>query len=221
MIGIKKIKFYIFLALMIISFALFLVFIFTGYDSQHFLMTLESYGVPELLYTAWIILAVATTLPISAVIFAGIVYFTFFKAMIYAFIGILLGAVITFYLSRWLGRDYIKSEYNTKGKGKLAAINRIIQKNSVAYVVVLAFVYIFPTNLAYMIAGVTDMTLGQVVLITVLGNITTTLGVGAISLGILGSNITYIIGGAAILAIINIVPILIYYKQMKELIRVL
>ncbi len=221
MVNVKKIKFYVFVTLAAASLAFFLLAVKLGYNSTRYLAAFEGYNVPQLLYIGWIILAVATTLPISAVLFAGILYFSFIWAMIYAFIGILLGAVITFYLARWLGEDYVRDEYKSKDKGKMHALNVLIQKNSKAYVILLAFIYIFPTNLAYMIAGVTNMTLGQVVLITVLGNITTVLGVGMIFIGILNFNLIYIIGGAVILLLVNMLPILWYYKELKKLIVLL
>ena len=200
----------------VFSLAFFALPYITGFNAQSLVQSFENYGVPQLLYIGWMILAVATTLPISAVMFAGILYFSFSIAMIYTFIGVILGAVITFYMARWLGKDYIKQEYKSKDKGKLHEINVLIQKKPLPYVVLLSFVYIFPTNLAFMIAGVTDMTLLQVVILTVLGNITTTAAVGLISLGIINSNISYLILGIIIIAIINISPIVYYWKETKE-----
>lgn len=219
MVNIKKIKFYILLVLMIASLLVVLGAFRHGYDVSHYFDALEGYKIPELLYVGWIVLAVATTLPISAIIFAGILQFTFMWAMIYAFIGIIIGAVATFYLSRWLGEDYVKTEYKSKHRGKMHRLNILLQKNSRAYVILLAFIYIFPTNLAYMLAGVTNMKLREVVLITVLGNVSTALGVGMIFLGVLKLSPSYATGGIIILIIVNIIPILLYYEKLKELIK--
>lgn len=218
---IKKIKFYIFIFLAVASLGLVLAALLLGYDITHYLTGLEGYKIPQLLYIGWITLAVATTLPISAVLFAGILYFSFKWAMLYAFAGIIIGAVVTFYLARWLGEDYVESEYKSKHKGKMHKLNVLLQESSRAYVVLLAFIYIFPTNLAYMIAGLTDMKLREVVIITVLGNVSTVFGVGLIFLGILGTSFTYIISGAVILLLVNLAPILWYYPEMKKVFALL
>jgi uncharacterized membrane protein YdjX (TVP38/TMEM64 family) len=218
MIDLKKLKFIVLAVLAVISLTLFVVPTIFGLDVEVFRGVLETYGVPQLIYVAWIILATVTTLPVSAAMIAGIIYFSFVDAMILTCVGMLIGAIGTFYVSRWLGKDFVKVDYKIKGRTKLHIFNELVHKHSLAYVVLLAFIYAFPSNLAYMIAGVTEVTLFQLVCIVALGNLGTAFGVGGIILGVLQSNISYIIAGALLLAAINILPLFRYYKEMKKLV---
>ena len=218
MIDLKKLKFIVLAVLAVISLTLFIVPTIFGLDVEVFRGVLETYGVPQLIYVAWIILATVTTLPVSAAMIAGIIYFLFVDAMILTCVGMLIGAIGTFYVSRWLGKDFVKVDYKIKGRTKLHIFNELVHKHSLAYVVLLAFIYAFPSNLAYMIAGVTEVTLFQLVCIVALGNLGTAFGVGGIILGVLQNNISYIIAGVLLIAVINIVPLFRYYKEMKKLV---
>jgi uncharacterized membrane protein YdjX (TVP38/TMEM64 family) len=216
--NVKKLKFYILVVLAAISILLVLFSSIIGYNPERFKFILETYGVPQLLYILWIILATATTLPISVVMIAGIVYFSFFNAMLYTFIGMLIGAVGTFYASRWLGHDFVRQAAGIKGQGRIHIFNQLIHRHSLAYVVLLAFIYAFPSNLGFMIAGVTDVRLRDVLWITVLGLFTTGLGIGWLILGGLNGSLTYILLGAALLLAVNLIPLVMYWSHLKRII---
>jgi uncharacterized membrane protein YdjX (TVP38/TMEM64 family) len=214
----KKFKFYVLVILAFLSIVLVLFSTVLGFNPESFKFILETYGVPQLLYILWIILATATTLPISVVMIAGVFYFSFFNAMLYTFIGMLIGAVGTFYASRWLGHEFVRQAAGIKGQGRIHIFNQLIHQHSLAYVVLLAFIYAFPSNLGFMIAGVTDVRLREVLWITVLGLFTTGLGVGWLILGGLNGNITHIILGAVLLLVVNLVPLAIYWSHLKRII---
>ena len=216
--NIKKLKFYILVVLSALSLVLILFSTILGYNPDRFSFILQTYGVPELLFISWVILATATTLPVSAVMIAGIIYFSFFYAMAYTFIGMLIGSIGTFYASRWLGKDFVKEAVGLKGKGRIHILNQLIHKHSLAYVILLAFVYAFPSNLAYMIGGVTDIKFKDMLLIIIFGNLTTALGVGWIILGAVNSGLEFILGGAALILIVNVIPLAMYWGHLRKLV---
>jgi uncharacterized membrane protein YdjX (TVP38/TMEM64 family) len=216
--NIKKFKFYILVVLAALSLVLILFSTVLGYDPERFGSILQTYGVPELLFILWVILATATTLPISAVMIAGIIYFSFFYAMAYTFIGMLIGSIGTFYASRWLGKDFVKEAAGLKGTGRIHIFNQLIHEHSLVYVILLAFVYGFPSNLAYMLGGVTDVKFRDMMLIIIFGNLTTALGVGWIILGVVGGSLRFILGGAALILLVNVIPLAMYWQHLKKLV---
>jgi uncharacterized membrane protein YdjX (TVP38/TMEM64 family) len=218
MINFKKLKFYTLLLLVIISLTIVIFPFFSGYDPAYYKALLDYFNIPQFIYLGWVILATATTLPISAAMVAGIVYFSFSEAMLLTVMGVLIGTISTFYASRWLGKEFVQEDFNIKGKTKLHIFNELMHKSSFAYVTLLTCVYAFPSNLAYMIAGVTGMSFWQMLVIVIIGNLSTVFAVGVIILGVLNTNISYVLGGAALLLVVNIMPITMYYKEMKKLV---
>ncbi|MCX8158989.1 MAG: VTT domain-containing protein [Candidatus Pacearchaeota archaeon] len=218
MINFKKLKFYTFLLLAFLSLIVVVYPFFRGYDVIYYKNLLEYFNIPELIYLGWIVLATATTMPISAPMVAGIIYFSFDKALLLTFVGIITGAIGVFYISKYLGKDFVKENYGIKSKTKIHLFNELMHKHSLAYVVLITCVYAFPSNLAYMIAGVTETSLLKLVIIVLIGHVGTAFAVGALVFGGLNSNITYILIGVAYLALINIIPIGLYHKEMKKLV---
>jgi len=218
MIDIKRIRFHIFLILAVISLVIAIFPFFGNYNVAYYRQLLDFFSIPELVYVGWIILATATTMPISAAMVAGIIFFSFAKAMVLTVFGVIIGAVGTYYLSIILGKGFVEEDYNIKGKTKMHIFNELMHEHSVAYCILLAAVYIFPSNLAYMIAGLTGLSLMQLLLIVFLGNITTVFATGLILFGLINSNMTHSIIGFVLLIIINIIPVIFYYKEMKKLI---
>jgi len=218
MIKLKRIRFYIFLILAVLSLVIVVFPFFGNYNVAYYRQLLEYFSIPELVYVGWIILATATTMPISAAMVAGIIFFSFAKAIMLTFFGVIIGAVGTYYLSMILGKGFVEEDYNIKGKTKMHIFNELMHKHSVAYCILLAAVYIFPSNLAYMIAGLTGLSLMQLLSIVFLGNLTTVFATGLILFGIISQNITYFAIGAAALVTINTIPVIFYYKEIKKLI---
>lgn len=218
MINFKKLRFYALVGLAIASIIIALYPFFGGYSTEYYKAMLESYGIPQIVYLGWVILATATTLPISAAMVAGIAYFSFTEAMLLTCAGVLIGAISTFYVARFLGKEFVQEDYEIKSKTKMHIFNELMHKSSTAYVALLACVYAFPSNLAYMIAAVTGMAFWRMIIIVIIGNLGTVLAVGGIILGVLEYNVAYVLGGAAFLLIVNIVPITMYYEEMKKLV---
>jgi uncharacterized membrane protein YdjX (TVP38/TMEM64 family) len=218
MINFKKLKFYVLLILAIISVLIFVFPFFGGYNPENYRAMLESFRIPQLLYMGWVALATATTLPISAAMVAGIAYFSFSRAMLYSCIAIVSASIATYYVAKFLGKGFVREDYQIKSKKKIHLFNQLMHEHSRAYAILLSFVYVFPSNLSFMLAGITGIPFLQFIAIVVLGNISTAFAVGLIILGVLNLNVTYVLGGAAFLLAINIIPIVTYYPQMKKLV---
>lgn len=218
MIDFKKIKFYIFLFLGFASLIVFIIPVMYGFDAAYARSVLESYGIPQLIYVAWMALATATTLPISVVMIAGIIYFSFWRAMIWTFIGILIGTMGLYAISRWLGRDFLMEEANIKGRKKVHLLNQLIHAHSRAYTVLLSFLYPFPSNLGFMIAGASGMGFWEALVIAVLGNLGTAFGVGLIILGAIIPSSLHLAAGIALILLINVIPVILYHRQLKKVV---
>jgi len=212
----KKLKFYSFITFFILSLSLIL---FSGLF--HFNLTsigslLERYdNAASVIYVTLITLATATTLPINVTILSGMLVFPVYYIILLTLIGVLIGVHILFYMSRNITEDEFR-RYTKIRKDKLKDIVDLLRKDSLAFVVLLTFVYAFPSNLAGMIAGFTKMKLYKFVTISIIGH-----GISATSVILMVHNLY--IGNSlnvaiflTILILNTLIPIIIFRKSIKD-----
>jgi len=85
-------------------------------------------------------------------------------------------------------------------------------------VIILNFVYFFPSNLAHIVAGITNLKLSKFLFATIIGNFLNTLAIILIIQGFYVSNIPHIILGAVIIFVSSSIPFIVYRKKVKYLI---
>ncbi len=214
----KKIKFVIFL--IFITFALTSVFFAgkLGYNIENIQeLLLEYYYTSILIYIILISIASATTLPISIIAIPGILVFSFWSAVLYAFVGILLGAMFVFFISRYFGKSFIKEYVELKG-GRLKKLNEIVEERSFKMIILLNFVYFFPSNLAHMVAGLTKTPFHKFLFATSAGNFANFLAVVILVQGIVYLNYYYIFSSILILILTTLLPLYFYRKHVRDII---
>ena len=215
MISSKKIKFFVFI---IFFLSTLLLFFFAGavhYNSESITGFLKAYGsFAVIIYMLLIALASATTLPITLVLIPGVIIFSFINSLIYAMFGIILGAIFTYFFSRYTGKDFL-NEYAEKRK----KLKNLIEKNSLPIVMILNFVYFFPSNLAHITAGITGLKFSKILIATIAGNFFNIFAILLIILGFYSSNNPYIFAGITILAASSLVPFIVYRKKVLSLIE--
>jgi len=124
MVNYKKIKFYILVIMILASLSLFLFADKLGLDQKLSAGNLENNLPSVIIYLAWMTFASATTLPISLVLIPGILLFSFQWAIILSFIGIVLGALIIYYLTIFLGKDFVEDWEALSSPAYLAGIKK-------------------------------------------------------------------------------------------------
>lgn len=214
----KKIKFILFIIFAVLSLV---VVFFAGYlkwdiDVIKNLISMY-YLLSILIYIILVAIAAATTLPISVIVAAGILIFSFPVAVLYAFIGILIGAYFVFLITRYSGKEFFKEYSRLKG-GKLKAFNILLESNAFSFLMLLNFVYFFPSNLAHMVAGITNTKFSKFLFATAAGNFPNTFAVALFIEGLYKTNNIYIIISVCILILATAIPLYIYRKHMKDVI---
>lgn len=164
-------------------------------DIQNYI---EGFGAfAPLVYIIIFALVPLTLFPDSVIAIAGGLVFGFFKGYIYTTIGALIGGTISFYISRFLGRDVVKK----LTKDKLDSVEKMINEKGFTIVFLLRLIPLFPFDVISYGAGFTSMKYKDFATATVLGTIPGILvftNIGAKSVNI-GSSSFYISIAALIL----------------------
>ena len=214
----NKTKFIIFLIIAVISLA---VVVFVGIlnynvsSVKSLILSYKSFSI--LIYIILIAIAAATTLPITATLIAGMLVFSFTESLLYAFLGIYIGAFVMYIISLKTGRGALM-EYSHLGKGKLKVLNMLIHENSFSLVLFLNFVYFFPSNLAHMIAGATNLDFKRFSFATIIGNFSNTFSVALLIFGLINMNYNYVITAIIFLILITGIPLYVYRRHFRDII---
>lgn len=120
-------------------------------------------------------------IPISTFTIAGGYLFGFWHGLLLSMIGATISAVVSFYVSRYLFRDYVKQRL----RGKFALIDRDIANKSPFIIVLLRVIPIIPYDVVGYLAGASSVKFKDYLPGTIIGELP-----GAIALTMLGSSLT-------------------------------
>ncbi|MDU1455074.1 MAG: TVP38/TMEM64 family protein [Paeniclostridium sordellii] len=165
----------------------------------------SSFGrLAPLVYIIMFALVPLTLFPDSILAMGGGMVFGLFKGYIYTLIGALIGATISFYISRKLGRAFVKK----LTKEKLDNIEELINSKGFFIVLILRLVPLFPFDIISYGSGLTSIKYKDFLLATIIGTIPGILvftNIGAQSVNI-GSNSFYIsIMGLILLVLLSLI----------------
>lgn len=161
---------------------------------------IDSYGsFAPIVYIIMFALVPLTLFPDSVLAIAGGLVFGLYKGYIYTAIGALIGATISFYISRKLGRNMIKKFT----KDKLDSIEIMVNAKGFSIILLLRLIPLFLFDVISYGAGLTSVKYKDFIIATFLGTIPGILvftNIGAQALNI-GSNNFYISIASLILLI--------------------
>lgn len=174
-------------------------------DSKDIQTYVNSFGkLAPIIYIIIFALVPLTLFPDSIIAIAGGLIFGLVKGYIYTAIGAILGATLSFYISRKLGRNFVKK----LTKEKLDNIEEMINSNGFFIIFMLRLIPLFPFDIISYGAGLTSVKYKDFILATFLGTIPGILvftNIGAQSVN-MGSGSFYIsIGALVLLFIISMV----------------
>jgi len=213
----RKIKSIIFILIAVFSVIAFFFADYLNYDTQTIKSLIsQNYYLSVFIFLILIIVAAITTLPISAASIPGVLVFSFVNTLFYVMIGIVTGASLLYYLSKKLGRDFIKEYSDLKG-GRLKAFNELLHENSFRFVILLNFVYFFPSNLAHMVAGITNLKISKFLFATIVGNFLNSFSIILLIFGIINKNTIYIFLGVLVLALTTLTSLYIFRRDIKDI----
>lgn len=154
-----------------------------------------------LVYIVMFALVPLTLFPDSVLAIGGGLIFGLAKGYLYTLIGALLGASLSFYISRKLGRNFVKKIT----KEKLDTIEEMINSKGFFVILLLRLIPLFPFDIISYGAGLTNIKYRDFLFATIVGTIPGILvftNIGAQSVNI-GSNSFYISIMALILLLLS------------------
>jgi uncharacterized membrane protein YdjX (TVP38/TMEM64 family) len=122
------------------------------------------------LYVLFYIVGCVLLLPGTILSFAGAVLFGPWEGTLYTWIGANIGAVLAFYLARWLGRDFVDQLL----AGRFQAFDERIRTHGFKGLLILRLVPLFPFNGINFASGLTSIGVRDYVLATAIGIIPAT-----------------------------------------------
>lgn len=144
-----------------------------------------------------------TLFPDSILAIGGGLIFGLSKGYVYTVIGALIGATISFYISRKLGRDFVKKIT----KEKLDNIEDMIDSNGFFIILMLRLIPLFPFDIISYGAGLTSVKYKDFIIATFIGTIPGILvftNIGAQSINIGSGSFYMSIGSLVLLVLISI-----------------
>ena len=154
-------------------------------DSKDIQTYVNSFGkLAPIIYIIIFALVPLTLFPDSIIAIAGGLIFGLVKGYIYTAIGAILGATLSFYISRKLGRNFVKK----LTKEKLDNVEEMINSNGFFIIFMLRLIPLFPFDIISYGAGLTSVKYKDFILATFLGTIPgilvfTNLGAQSVNMG--------------------------------------
>ena len=129
---------------------------------------ITSFGkLAPLIYIVMFALVPLTLFPDSILAIGGGLIFGLYKGYIYTLIGALIGASLSFYISRKLGRNFVKKIT----KEKLDYIEKMINSKGFFVILLLRLIPLFPFDVISYGAGLTNIKYRDFVFATIIGTV--------------------------------------------------
>ena len=174
-------------------------------DSKDIQTYVNSFGkLAPIIYIIIFALVPLTLFPDSIIAIAGGLIFGLVKGYIYTAIGAILGATLSFYISRKLGRNFVKK----LTKEKLDNVEEMINSNGFFIIFMLRLIPLFPFDIISYGAGLTSVKYKDFILATFLGTIPGILvftNIGAQSVNMRSGSFYISIGALVLLFITSMV----------------
>lgn len=151
--------------------------------------------------------ALMTFLPLlpMPLVLAGSFIFPFLEVWIYSLIGGLIFSLISFYLAKLLGRDYIESREAENRKTRL--LFESIRKKNLSRSIMLRLCFIIPPEMINIVSGLSGIKLKEFVIAYFISNIPLLFFSILLIKSIIYGNSAFFIISAVILALMIIIPL--------------
>jgi len=216
----SKKRFVLFIAFIVVSI---LVSIFSGYFSlnipsiQSFVST--NHVLVAFLFTFLFIVLTSFAFSVTVMTSIGVLFFSVPEAITYAMIGITGSFIIDFFISRKLGKDYVK-KYIEKRGGKLEEFENILEKNTFKTTFLLSAIFFVPSTIPNLLGGIMDMKFKDYFIASFLGRLPNTIFTVYFINGLLYSNSYQIYGSIAVLILTSLVSLYFYNGEIKHIMRI-
>ena len=155
---------------------------------------------------------------VTVMIGLGILLFPVWAVIIYAMIGIMGSSIIDFYLSRKLGKDYLRN-YISKRGGEIEKLNKVMEENPFKTILILSAIYFVPPTIPNLLGGVIKINLRDYSIATFIGNLPNTVLTAYLINGFFYSNILQISLSITGLVLTTLISLYFYKGEFKEILH--
>jgi len=204
------------------KFALFLIFLvislFVALFSGYFGLNSSSIGVfvslnptfASFLYIFLFIVLTTFSFSVSVMTSLGTIFFSGIEVFIFSIIGIMGSSVIDFYVSRKLGKEYVRNKL-IKNQAGLERFDEILEKDNFKTIFILSALFFVPPKIPNLLGGVMKINFGKYFIATFLGNMPNTIFTIYLIKGVLYSDIVQIY--LSVIGLIAITSISLYFYK--------
>jgi uncharacterized membrane protein YdjX (TVP38/TMEM64 family) len=215
----NKTKFKLFVGFLLLSL---FVAIFSGYFSFNLppleKIVSENYLLSVTIYLLLFIILVSFSFSATAMMFAGVIFFSIPLMIFCAMVGIMGGAIVHYFISQKLGKEYIR-HYLEKRGGNLEKFDEIIEKDNFKTILILSAAFIVPPLIPNLLGGIMKINLKNYSIATFFGNLPNTIFTIYFVKGVLYSNLLYIYISIIGIALVTIIALYFYKGEIKDIIH--
>jgi uncharacterized membrane protein YdjX (TVP38/TMEM64 family) len=214
----SKTKFILLIGFIVIS-------VFVAAFSQYFGLNLSSFGslvsvnhnLAAFLYTLLFVVLASFSFSVSVMVSFGSLLFSVYEVVIYAMIGIMVSASVHFYISRKLGRSYVRN-YLARNKG-VEKFDEIVENNTFKTILILSAVFFVPPIVPNLLGGVIKINFKKYFIATFLGNLPNTFFTVYLIGGFIYSNIFQIYISIIGLVATTLIALYFYNGEIIDILR--
>lgn len=150
--------------------------------------------------------------PASVLSIAGGLAFGAWMGTLYTIIGATLGAALSFYVAKTLGKSLVKKQWT----GNAAKIQTQMEQNGFLYVLLFRFIPVINFDLISYLAAISKVRFVSFVTATFIGIIPGTFAYNFLGSSFVSGNPKIIVAAIAVFIILTVVPILIRNRWTKK-----
>jgi len=215
----SKEKFVLLMLFLIISL---FVAIFSGYFGLN-QTSIESFisinnSAAAFIYIFLFIGLTSLSFSVSAMTGFGVLFFSGFEIILYAMAGIMGSSIIHFYISRKLGKNYVRN-YLERNGGKLERFDEIIEKDTFKTTIILSAIFFVPPTIPNFLGGVMKINLKKYAIATFLGNLPNTVFTVYLIKGILYPSLFFVYASITGLVIVTLISLYFYRGEVKGILK--
>lgn len=207
-LNIVKLKFYILILLVLISIITSIVLHAEGYNFREIIAKVYNYKFFSIAYIS--LFLISSFFPLPFLTFIGAAIFPFWEVLLYSLIGNMFAMTITFYLVRWLGRDYVQ-QFEKKYE-KLKQLDLHFEKRGFWDVMLLRFFFIIPPEAVSFFSGLSKMRFKDYFLASLIGTIPLVIASILLVQSRLSHNLLLFIISIILLILMLILPVVLVIK---------
>lgn len=212
-------KFILFIGFILLSIIIAIVSGYFGFNLPSLeKVVAENYIISVIIYLILFVVLLAFSFSVTAMLFAGIVFFSIPVLIVCAMAGIMGGAIFHYFIAKKLGKDYVRNYLEKRG-GNLEKFDEIIEKHNFKTIVILSAAFIVPPLIPNLLGGIMKINLKKFSIATFIGNFPNTVFLVYLVKGILYSNPLDIYVSVAGIAIVTIVALYFYKGELKHIMR--